>query len=175
MQCTVSSMVHMNPEVDLLTTCKRCNKTETTMQNGKYNASTTSTLLLQKQGPYNAPTESKGEMKSGSNQPLRSNGTVDRSSERKPSSNSSSSKAKKRNTIPYWGLIFKKKNNEDTGIDFRLNNVLLKGNPNSEAECDLCKKPYNSDLMYICCETCKSKNFVLDENNSFLFNVLAIP
>lgn len=159
MQCTISSTVQMNEEVDFLITCKSCNKTETIMQNEIYNVSPTSPLLLQRQEPQNTLTEFKGEKQNGCNRPLISNGALNRSSERKLTSNGSMLKPKKRSKINSWGLIWKKKNCDDTGIDFRLKNILLKGNPNlSKVECDLCKKPYNSDLMYICCETCKSKH-----------------
>ena len=51
-------------------------------------------------------------------------------------------------------------NVEDSEIDFRLKNILLRGNPDtnwSRPVCHLCHQPYNSDLMYICCETCKSE------------------
>ncbi|TKY67122.1 Nucleosome-remodeling factor subunit BPTF [Spatholobus suberectus] len=58
-----------------------------------------------------------------------------------------------------WGIIWKKKNNEDTDNDFRLRNILLKGGssmPQLKPVCHLCRKPYMSDLMYICCETCQN-------------------
>ncbi|XP_020214078.2 LOW QUALITY PROTEIN: DDT domain-containing protein PTM-like [Cajanus cajan] len=57
-----------------------------------------------------------------------------------------------------WGIIWKKKNNEDTGNDFSRRNILLKGGssmPQSQPVCHLCSKPYSSDLMYICCEACQ--------------------
>ena len=58
------------------------------------------------------------------------------------------------------GIIWRKKNNEDTGIDFRHKNILSRGSPNGKRlmpECNLCRKEYNCDLMYIHCETCASK------------------
>lgn len=58
-----------------------------------------------------------------------------------------------------WGLIWKKQNREDTGTDFRLNNIYLKGDSHTDQSvivCHLCQKPYNSDLTYIRCETCQS-------------------
>ncbi|RDX61089.1 DDT domain-containing protein PTM, partial [Mucuna pruriens] len=58
-----------------------------------------------------------------------------------------------------WGIIWKKKNNEDTDNDFRLRNILLKGGsnmPQLQPVCHLCRKPYMSDLMYIRCETCQN-------------------
>ncbi|KAK1263882.1 hypothetical protein QJS04_geneDACA008375 [Acorus gramineus] len=59
------------------------------------------------------------------------------------------------------GLIWKKKNSKsnETGIDFRINNVILRGNADmgltNKPICALCSKPYSSDLIYIRCEFCK--------------------
>lgn len=75
------------------------------------------------------------------------------SSEKIPTNDSSVGK-KNSKTHLSWGLIWKKKDPEDTGIDFRLKHLLLKGNPNGNLlapVCHLCTKPYNSDLMYIRC------------------------
>ncbi|KAG4979921.1 hypothetical protein JHK85_033879 [Glycine max] len=58
-----------------------------------------------------------------------------------------------------WGIIWQKKNNEDTDNDFWLRNILLKGGsnmPQLKPVCHLCRKPYMSDLTYICCETCQN-------------------
>ncbi|KAF6150389.1 hypothetical protein GIB67_034088 [Kingdonia uniflora] len=57
------------------------------------------------------------------------------------------------------GLIWKDENNEDTGVNFRFSNILLRGNPDMEPSrkpvCKLCNNPYNSNLMYICCGICQ--------------------
>lgn len=74
------------------------------------------------------------------------------------SDSNSAAKSRRRNCS--WGIIWKKKNIENSDIDFRLKNILLKGGsglPQIEPVCHLCHKPYRSDLMYICCETCQSK------------------
>nr|KYP68630.1 Nucleosome-remodeling factor subunit BPTF [Cajanus cajan] len=66
--------------------------------------------------------------------------------------------SKRPRKICSWGIIWKKKNNEDTGNDFSRRNILLKGGssmPQSQPVCHLCSKPYSSDLMYICCEACQ--------------------
>lgn len=65
-------------------------------------------------------------------------------------------------TDPHYGVIWKKKQSEETGADFRQNNILLRGNayvnPSRMPICVLCSKPYNSDLMYIRCgNDCQSK------------------
>lgn len=73
---------------------------------------------------------------------------------------SNSSLATKSRRSSSWGIIWKKKSSEDTGFDFRLKNILLKGSsgvPQLEPVCRLCHKPYRSDLMYIRCETCECK------------------
>lgn len=141
----------MSVEVEFIMTCKSCYRTEATLQNEKY---PTSPLLLQRQKPLNAATAQKGEKENSCHRPLASNGALGHSVGRKPVSNL---KQRNKSKECSWGLV-KKKNCED-GTDFRLKNILLKGNSNlSEVECDLCKKPYDSNLMYICCETCTSKH-----------------
>lgn len=146
-QCAVSSTVHMS---EFVMTCQNCCRAEGTMQNGKY---PTNPLLLQRQKPLNTATAQKGEKQNGCHRPSASNGALQHSVGRKPASNL---KPRNKSKECSWGLI-KKKDCED-GTDFILNNILLKGNSNlSEVECDLCKKPYDSNLMYICCETCTSK------------------
>lgn len=60
-----------------------------------------------------------------------------------------------------YGLLWKKKKSDEAGKDFRLENIILKlkdgTSPSIEPSCCLCKRPYCPDLMYICCERCKSK------------------
>lgn len=150
-QCTVSSTVHMSVEVEFVMTCQNCFRAEGTMQNGKY---PTSPLILQRQKSLNAASAQKSEKQNGCRRPSASNGALQHSVGRKPTS-----KLKPRNKSKEcsWGLI-KKKEGED-GSDFISNNILPKGNSNlSGVECDLCKKPYDSNLMYIFCETCTSKH-----------------
>ncbi|WOH03906.1 hypothetical protein DCAR_0623309 [Daucus carota subsp. sativus] len=147
LQCTSSPKVHMSVEVEFVMTCKRCYQTEATLPNEKYPASH---LLLQRQKPLNAATAKKSEKQNGCHRPLASNGALQHSVRKKPASNL---KPRNKSKDCFWGLV-KKKNGED-GTDFRLKNILLKGNLKlSEVECDLCKKPYDSNLIYICCEIC---------------------
>ncbi|XP_027347910.1 DDT domain-containing protein PTM-like [Abrus precatorius] len=83
--------------------------------------------------------------------------TKDSHSDMKQVTSDSTLAAKSHRKNCSWGIIWKKKNNEDTDIDFRLKNILLKGGsciPQLKPVCHLCRKPYRSDLMYICCETC---------------------
>lgn len=85
------------------------------------------------------------------------------SSSKKPKNNSTSKKRSKVTGAKLTlGLIWRKKNPDETGIDFRLKNLLLKNNPNGHLlapSCHLCNKPYDSSLMYIHCEGCSSKSF----------------
>ncbi|XP_068662577.1 DDT domain-containing protein PTM-like [Aristolochia californica] len=59
-----------------------------------------------------------------------------------------------------YGLVWKrnKLKTEDNGADFRLKHILLKGDPNVNPPerpiCTLCQQPYDSNLMYICCDRC---------------------
>ncbi|KAL5981949.1 hypothetical protein ACLOJK_016016 [Asimina triloba] len=60
------------------------------------------------------------------------------------------------------GLIWKKKKPQtpDGGAEFRLKNILLQGTGNMDSSiqpvCVLCREPYNSELMYICCQSCSN-------------------
>lgn len=58
-----------------------------------------------------------------------------------------------------YGLIWKRKKGDDSDIDFRIKNILLKGKEAAypDVVCYLCKKPYCSDLMYVRCGNCPSK------------------
>ncbi|CAL0304038.1 unnamed protein product [Lupinus luteus] len=96
-------------------------------------------------------------------QALTSTRTKDSRPGKKQVASDSSSAAKSRHRNSSWGIIWKKKNNEavenSEDVDFRLNNILLKGGsgmPQIEPVCHLCRKAYRSDLMYIFCKTCKN-------------------
>ncbi|KAG9134481.1 hypothetical protein Leryth_021495 [Lithospermum erythrorhizon] len=59
-----------------------------------------------------------------------------------------------------WGLIWRKKKLDlNTWEDFVSRKVILNGNPDMcplTPTCHYCSQPYDSDLMYIQCETCPS-------------------
>lgn len=60
-----------------------------------------------------------------------------------------------------WGVIWRKKNSEDTGASFRHQNVVLAAQsdqPNPGPVCWICKLPYNPGQTYIHCTNCDSKN-----------------
>lgn len=147
----------MNEEVEFLITCKQCYQTRALTRTETCNASPRSPLLLQGRDILNTATANKHGKQPVYNGLSASVGTVQRVPEVKSVDSSVSvNKGKKLS----WGLIWRKKNCEDNGIDFRLKNILLKGNPHMDLarpDCRLCNQPYNSDLMYIRCETCQRK------------------
>ncbi|PSR95231.1 DDT domain-containing protein [Actinidia chinensis var. chinensis] len=59
-----------------------------------------------------------------------------------------------------WGLIWKRNRPEEYGVDFRMKSLLLRGNSDMSCSgdsgpvCHLCRNPYNSNLMYVRCESC---------------------
>ncbi|KAF2300663.1 hypothetical protein GH714_015039 [Hevea brasiliensis] len=152
--CTVSSKSYMNEDVEFLITCKQCyNAKAVTHENS--NESPTTPLPLQGQESHNIQTATKITRIKFRNQPLISIRTQESSSEMKQTT-ASSLATKKKSRLCSWGVIWKKKNT-DTGIDFRRENILFKGNSERlKPVCNLCKKAYNRDLMYIHCETCNS-------------------
>lgn len=160
--CSISSTVSTYEEVEFLTTCKQCYHTTLLTQKETSNESATSPLLLQGQ-EHSSSTFLKGSRPKCYDQALQSTREKDNGPDVKQVASDSPLERKSRRRNCSWGIIWKKKNNEDTGFDFRLKNILLKGGPGLpqlQPVCHLCHKPYRSDLMYICCETCKSKFFL---------------
>lgn len=168
----VSSTPNMNKEVKFLETCKVCYDIDVVAIEENHDVANTSCLQVkvtqnaltvtnntptssQTENPQNTPTVCKG----GN---IRDSSVMHQAlnhSFEKPTRKGSNAKAESRSRACSWGLVWKKKGFNGTGIDFRLKRILLKGNPNpSDVRCDLCKKAYNKDLMYISCETCNSKN-----------------
>ncbi|XP_076917554.1 DDT domain-containing protein PTM-like [Bidens hawaiensis] len=180
-QCAVGTNIHTTARVEFIITCKRCYiEKEAACKNEIVGDSPTSPLLLQgkesqrsatvikikfgKQNGHKRPLEcsnvrssqpqkSKSGKKNSKNRSLQS----DQKPKNIKSKTGSKTKTSKRNNC--LGLIWKKKNADDTGVEFRINNILLKGNPNGHLlapKCHLCAQPYNSDLMYILCENCSN-------------------
>ncbi|ESW22110.1 hypothetical protein PHAVU_005G128100 [Phaseolus vulgaris] len=155
--CSVSSTVSTCEEVEFLATCKQCHHAKLLTQKVSCNESPTSPLLLEGQ-EQSTSAVLKGPGPKCDGQGLMSSRTKNSRSDMKRVASDFPSETKGRSRSCSWGIIWKKKNNEDTGFDFRLKNILLKGGsglPQLEPVCRLCQKPYKSDLMYICCETCK--------------------
>lgn len=121
------------------------------------NESPTSPLLLRGQ-EHNSVTVLKGSRSICHEKTLKSIKTKGTRPETKQGASDSTSPTKNRRRNCSWGVIWRKNNADDTGADFRLKNIILKGfsgAPHLKPECLLCRKPYSSDLMYIYCETCK--------------------
>ncbi|KAL2593794.1 hypothetical protein AAZX31_12G170300 [Glycine max] len=155
--CSVSSTVSTCEEVEFLATCKQCHHAKLLTQKESCNESPTSPLLLQGQ-ERSTLAVLKGPRPKCDGQGLISTRTKNSRLDMKLVASDFPLETKGRSRSCSWGVIWKKKNNEDTGFDFRLKNILLKGGsglPQLDPVCRLCHKPYRSDLMYICCETCK--------------------
>lgn len=129
-------------------------------------------MLIEGRDPPNPATETKHVKLVGGKGSSTSVGPSEHSSEVKSTDLSEVTKKTRKSN---WGLIWRKKNSEDTGIDFRLKNILMRGNVDKgfmNPVCRLCNQPYNADLMYICCETCKSKFFLRENMQNLLFRSL---
>lgn len=157
-RCTVSSM-YTNGVVKPLITCNQCYHVKFLGPSEVSSESPTSPLPLQLQEYQTAVTVTKVTRSSAFNQPLACVRTQESCSEVKKATNSGLATKTQSKTLS-WGIIWKKKNIEDTGAAFRKANILVRGSSNEHGlrpVCYLCQLPYNSDLMYIHCETCESK------------------
>ncbi|KAK4255189.1 hypothetical protein QN277_008216 [Acacia crassicarpa] len=154
--CCISSTFSTNKVVEFLATCKRC-YAKLLAQKKTSDESPTSPLLLQGQ-EHSSVTVLKGPRPKCYDQALKPISIKDTRLDMKEGTPDSAQATKNRRRSCSWGIIWNKKN-EDTGVDFRLKNILLKGGigaPGLQPVCHLCRKPYRSDLMYVCCETCKN-------------------
>ncbi|KAL4283239.1 hypothetical protein GQ457_16G008690 [Hibiscus cannabinus] len=162
--CTLSSM-HMNGKVQCLTICKGCYRAKVLDKN-EINTKSPDTLLpLQGRDCRSAPAAMKSMQVKSSTLPMKPLASIrskenpvriqEKGSEIKQSALNNGSEVK-RSKLRNWGVIWRKKNSE-TGIEFRQTHILTKGvsdNHLLQPTCELCEQPYNSDLMYIHCETC---------------------
>ncbi|KAL3518480.1 hypothetical protein ACH5RR_021069 [Cinchona calisaya] len=154
-QCTISSTVKINAEVVFLITCKQCYHIKALIQAESSHESPTSPLLLQQQENASGMV-SKPEKQTAHDNSSTAGKSLRPSSDSK-SINASKLGSKSKPKLLSWGLIWKKKNCDDIGSDFILKHILLKGDGDMDSSgplCHLCHQPYNSDLMYIRCETC---------------------
>ncbi|KOM50605.1 hypothetical protein LR48_Vigan08g143200 [Vigna angularis] len=185
--CSTSQIVSAN-EVEYLTTCNQCYHARLLAQKENSNESPTSPLLLRgrennsgtvlkrsrprtlDQVPKSSKTKANNPMKQVTSATSLKK-TKAKRSEQEPTTGINdnhldmqqvasveTSAAKRHRKNCSWGIIWKKKHNEDSD-DFMLRNILLKGSsniPGLKPVCHLCRKPYTSDLMYICCETCQN-------------------
>ncbi|KAJ0973469.1 hypothetical protein J5N97_021428 [Dioscorea zingiberensis] len=76
------------------------------------------------------------------------------------SSSNQKQKAKRGGLCLTNGLIWKRKKGDESGKDFRLENIILRSKngmvPSKQPTCSLCNTAYRPDLMYIRCEKCQS-------------------
>ncbi|KAJ8563488.1 hypothetical protein K7X08_031940 [Anisodus acutangulus] len=150
-QCTISSTVIANEEVEFMTSCKQCYQNRALTQAESSNESPSSPLLMQGKDLLIPVSARKGGKVGSCSNPSASTATPTHFSMVKPASSNLATKTKPQ----HWGVIWRKQD-EDTG-DFRFKHILLKGNPDRDSlrpSCRLCCKPYDPYLMYIRCETC---------------------
>ncbi|KAE8680535.1 adaptin family protein [Hibiscus syriacus] len=165
--CTLSSM-HMNGKVECLTICKGCYHAKVLARNEINSKSPTALLPFQGRDCCSAPAATKGMQVKSSTQPMkplasnRSKENQVRIQEKRYDTKKSAlnnGSGAKRGKLCNWGVIWRKKNSEsETGIKFRQAHILTKDvsdNHSLYPTCELCQQPYNSDLMYIHCETCR--------------------
>ncbi|XP_042959197.1 DDT domain-containing protein PTM-like isoform X1 [Carya illinoinensis] len=172
--CILNSTMSMNEEVEFFITCKRCFHAKALAQKDSSNESPTTPLALQGQEYPNLRKVTKGGRPACNNQSLASVRTQATASEFKQATSDSSLTNKSHRKLCSWGIMWKKKQSEDTGIEFRVKNILLRGSLDDHQlgpVCHLCHKPYRSDLMYIYCETCQkwyhAEAVELDESKIF--------
>ncbi|KAK0603405.1 hypothetical protein LWI29_004588 [Acer saccharum] len=153
--CTLIS-VYTN-KVERLITCKLCCRGKVLTPNQIRSESPITPCPSHRQEYHTTPPIAKGTWLKGLNQPSAAIRNQETCSEIKHKSSSSSSVTKSKSRTLSWGIIWKKKNNEDTGVNFRREKILLRGSDvhHLKPACDLCQQKYNPDLMYIHCETCE--------------------
>ncbi|CAA0815005.1 PHD finger family protein [Striga hermonthica] len=169
--CVTSMTGHTNTEDNFIITCQRCSETRAVNQDPHSYGSPTSPLLLQVRDVPKAVTSSKRVKVVGHKASPASFEPQKRTKEMKSCNDLGTAN---KNKIRHWGLIWRKNNCEDTGADFRLKKIILRGNPDKNPErpdCCLCSKPYNAERMYINCETCDhwfhAEALELDESQIF--------
>ncbi|KAF8098895.1 hypothetical protein N665_0256s0025 [Sinapis alba] len=152
--CTMSTQ-HTTEKVEILVTCKRCYLAKArSLININHRHPTTPSVVINGQH-QNAVTPVIKTQTKPLIQQFQSSNTRDNASGAKkitPDSNM----APKHKTLS-WGIIWRKKNLEETGVSFRQQNILLAGRsdqPNQGPVCGICKLPYNPGLTYIHCTSC---------------------
>ncbi|KAJ4979942.1 hypothetical protein NE237_010722 [Protea cynaroides] len=157
--CTIPATVIIEGEVEFLILCNQCYRANGLASNENSKNSIISQVSQPaNQMPMIVP---KGTRQNGyvqSSPPIIS---AEISKRKKPSTTDTNSATKsRRGAIASYGLIKRKRNSYETGADFRAKDLLLRGSTDMnlalEIICCLCHKPYNSDMMYIRCASCKN-------------------
>ncbi|VVB16809.1 unnamed protein product [Arabis nemorensis] len=155
-ECTMSTQ-HTTGMVEILVTCKRCYLAKArSLININHRHPTIPTVVINGQLQNAATLVTKTQIKP-LNQHISSSKILDKGSGVKQITPDSNLAPKSKHKTLSWGVIWRKKNLEDTGVGFRHQHVLLAGRsiqPNMEPVCWLCKLPYNPGLTYIHCTSC---------------------
>ncbi|KFK33904.1 hypothetical protein AALP_AA5G076100 [Arabis alpina] len=170
-ECTWKSQ-HTNGKIEILVTCKRCylartrsptniiHKQPTTPQlmiNGRHANAATPVIKIKPPTRHANAVTPVIKIKPPS-QPLPSQKTQEKSSGVEQNTPDSTVASKSKQKTLSCGVIWRKKNLEDTGVDFRNQNILLAGSSdksNLEPVCGTCQQPYNPGLTYIHCTKCE--------------------
>ncbi|XP_023636448.1 DDT domain-containing protein PTM isoform X2 [Capsella rubella] len=171
-ECTMSTP-HTSGRVELLVTCKRCYLARArSLININHRHPTTAAVLVNRphQNAVTQVTKTQGKSLNQHavtpvtktqikplNQQLASSDIRNTTSGVKQITPDSNLAPKSKHKTLSWGVIWRKKSLEDTGVSFRHQHVLLaarSGQPNPEPVCWLCKLPYNPGLTYIHCTSC---------------------
>lgn len=173
---------HTNGKVEVLVTCKRCylaktrspaninHRQPTTHQltiNGRHQNAVTPVIKIkppsqQINGRHQNAVTPVIKIKPPSQQ-LTSQKTQENTSGVKQITPESTVTSKSKQKTLSCGVIWRKKNVEDTGVDFRNQNILLAGRsdkPSLEPVCGICQQLYNPALTYIHCTKCESKEII---------------
>ncbi|CAN7121831.1 unnamed protein product [Brassica rapa subsp. narinosa] len=151
--CTMSTQ-HTAEKVEIHVTCKRCYLARArSLININHRHPTTPSVVINGQHQNAVTPVIKTQIKPLIQQ-FQSSNTRDNASGAKqitPDCNKS-----KHKTLS-WGVIWRKKNLEDTGVSFRQQHILLAAQShqhNPGPVCWICKLPYNPGLTYIHCTSC---------------------
>ncbi|XP_042514046.1 DDT domain-containing protein PTM-like isoform X2 [Macadamia integrifolia] len=157
-ECTMPATDNMKDELEFLVLCSQCHHANALVSN----ENSKNSMISQVFQPEDQIPVIKGTQQNGYDKSLLRIRSAEMSASMKPSARDTNSVTKsRRGALAFYGLIKKKKKeNTETGADFRANNLLLKGSadmkPSLQPICHLCREPYNSDLMYIRCESCRN-------------------
>nr|XP_019704115.1 DDT domain-containing protein PTM isoform X2 [Elaeis guineensis] len=158
--CSISSVADKITDPGSNITCKLCYHTKSAALNASRREILNSQLPSQRQDRLVAgPTFM---LKIGYPHTARSVGKAEAHLEMRPlaSGPNSGRKAKRSGACQSFGLIWKRNKGDESGQDFRVENIILKSNEGISSPrrpiCCLCNSSYRSDLMYICCEKCRN-------------------
>ncbi|CAH8387931.1 unnamed protein product [Eruca vesicaria subsp. sativa] len=153
-ECTTMSTQHTAGKVETMVTCKRCYLARARLLiNNNHRHPTTPTVLINAQHQNVVTPVIKTQIKPQ----LPSPNTRDKASGVKQMTPDSKMVPESKHKTLSWGVIWRKKSSEDTGVSFRRQNVVLaeqSDQPNPGPVCWLCKLPYNPGQTYIHCTSC---------------------